>query len=935
MFTIGITRLFHIQCWSPPKGLNVGGVWVALLFSFLVSTGDVGAETLTVKGTGNDTFCGYDMTGKQMGCRSTNSEIELSPGTYSVSLHGAKQTATVQAGQKTTLVAGLATLKGTGNDAYCVYDSTGQQMGCLSTNQEIELFPGTYSVSLHGAKQTATVQAEQKTTLIAGLATLKGTGNDAYCVYDSTGQQMGCLSTNQEIELFPGTYNFSLHGAKQTATVEAEQKTVLTAGILKIPGNGEDTSCVYDSTGQQMGCLSTGREMELFAGTYTVKLNDTSQTIVVEADAPSIPVATQPPIDPSDATSTPVVTHPPLGPSQATDTTGKPVTTTTVMEGGNSVNGKSPEKQVKQKLSDTVDVKGNITVDPADVGQFVDIFVYAAATFPGSDTVMYFMLGPGLTISAWDQNPASLVAFTNATLGSVQTVPMYSGTFFYPGTLKVFFGYRLDNGTLVRNTQPIDITIDDDSAAAVSASNNEFASTFKRVEYYKPAGYCAADMILVWFLFEATGVNTSDLLYVEEKSIYQTDPANPYVESLQAFNSEGFIVRGFCAPPGMKSDFQVRLKEKSTGRLSNVMVFTVDVNSAVIDKEAPPLTATPVETEPASSDPILVSQVTNPDTELGFIATTGKETMELFGTKDSQGRLVSINKISFGSQTDESQNLVITLDKDSLPTTMEFPDGSKVEYSNYTSEGATATYRRPDGSVANQAFVPMPFDDIQEGAKAIEQFVQSPQQTEGNSVPSSPGSTSSPNDSNCKEVMGAFCNAVDNLFWGVFQLASVMSCAAAGTATILTSGAAFPLAAWACGSVMLSGIARMTDVMTGKAGCGKEGSPLTKLSNLNDVAQGVSGGLAGFIQLVADKILVDALKEALDPEKVCQAEPENKCDAMEKLCDKYKGTLWPGGVPGSCLCSVGLSLSQEEGKKFVEECKAIAGEPLGIVQCSY
>jgi pimeloyl-ACP methyl ester carboxylesterase len=470
---------------------------------------------------------------------------------------------------------------------------------------------------------------------------------------------------------------------------------------------------------------------------------------------------------------------------------------------------------------------------------------------------------------------------------------------------------------------------------ATNVSNSEFVANFKGVEYYKPTGYCNADMILAWLLFEATGVNTSDLLYVEEKSVYQTDPANPYVESLWAFNSEGFIVRGFCAPPTLKSDFQVRLKEGSTGRLSNIMTFTVDVSPAVIDREAPPLTTTPGETEPTepvNNDPILVSQVTDPDTELGFIATTGKETMGIFGTKDSQGRLVGINKISFGSQTDESQNLIITLDKDYFPTTMEFPDGSKVEYSNYTSDGATATYHHPDGSVANQAFVPMPFDDIQKGAEAIEQFVQSPQQTQDNKAGDNPVPSSA--DSNCKEVMGAFCNAVDNLFWGVFQLASTASCAAAATTAVLTGGLAIPIAAWACGSVILSSVARMTDVMTGQAGCGKDKSPLTQLSNLNDVAQGVAGGLAGITQLVADKILVEGLKEELDPEKVCQAKPENKCDAMEKLCDKYKGTLWPGGVPDACLCSVLLSLSQEEGKKFVEECKAIGGEPLGIVQCS-
>jgi len=148
------------------------------------------------------------------------------------------------------------------------------------------------------------------------------------------------------------------------------------------------------------------------------------------------------------------------GKGHATDATGKPVTTETTHEAGISVNNQPPVIQVKQKLSDTVDVIGNIIVDPVDIGQPVDTFVYAAATFPGSSAVSYYMLGPGSTILAWNQQPASLVAFSSGTLAAVQVVQMYSGTFYYPGTLKVFFGYRLPNGTVITSSAPIDITIE-------------------------------------------------------------------------------------------------------------------------------------------------------------------------------------------------------------------------------------------------------------------------------------------------------------------------------------------------------------------------------------------------------------------------------------------------------------------------------------------
>ncbi len=151
---------------------------------------------------------------------------------------------------------------------------------------------------------------------------------------------------------------------------------------------------------------------------------------------------------------------PPLGQSEAIDTTGSHLPVTTVFKGGISVNKQPYEMKATQALTDEVDVMGEILVDSEHVGQSADIFVYAETTLAGFPEVMYFMLGDSLSILPWDQQPMSLVAFIgNVTLGNIQTVPMYSGYFLYSGTLKVHFGYRLLDGTVVSNVEPIDITI--------------------------------------------------------------------------------------------------------------------------------------------------------------------------------------------------------------------------------------------------------------------------------------------------------------------------------------------------------------------------------------------------------------------------------------------------------------------------------------------
>jgi hypothetical protein len=149
--------------------------------------------------------------------------------------------------------------------------------------------------------------------------------------------------------------------------------------------------------------------------------------------------------------------YPALG-SKAVDAFNNPIGINSTLNGGISVNGGVYLQRVEQRLSDSVDVSGTITVDPTHVGNTANIFVYAKVSLPSSD--VYYMLNENLDILAWDLNPASLVAYKrNVQLTSVYTAPLYSGTFIYPGTLEIFFGYQLTDGTLISNNTPIVVTI--------------------------------------------------------------------------------------------------------------------------------------------------------------------------------------------------------------------------------------------------------------------------------------------------------------------------------------------------------------------------------------------------------------------------------------------------------------------------------------------
>ncbi|MDY6994711.1 MAG: hypothetical protein SVR94_19165, partial [Pseudomonadota bacterium] len=130
--------------------------------------------------------------------------------------------------------------------------------------------------------------------------------------------------------------------------------------------------------------------------------------------------------------------------------------------GGISANGGPYQQQAEVSLADTVEVRGQIEVQPAHVGEVVDIFVYAAATFPEVDGLFYYMLGEPLAILAWNQDPDQLVAFiSDVILDETQDVLMYSGHFLLPGTLEVYFGYLRADGSVVSSTQSIDVVINE------------------------------------------------------------------------------------------------------------------------------------------------------------------------------------------------------------------------------------------------------------------------------------------------------------------------------------------------------------------------------------------------------------------------------------------------------------------------------------------
>jgi hypothetical protein len=144
--------------------------------------------------------------------------------------------------------------------------------------------------------------------------------------------------------------------------------------------------------------------------------------------------------------------------SVAVDANGNAVNTTAAFSGGISVNGGSFEQPATLTLNESVIIQGNITVDNTHVGKIAEILV--VAHHKSSNT--YYMLDSLLEkFPIWDGILTSLVPFRRGVrLEQTQFVDIYQGYIPVIGVLKIYFGYRLAEGTIVYNGgQTINVTM--------------------------------------------------------------------------------------------------------------------------------------------------------------------------------------------------------------------------------------------------------------------------------------------------------------------------------------------------------------------------------------------------------------------------------------------------------------------------------------------
>ena len=128
--------------------------------------------------------------------------------------------------------------------------------------------------------------------------------------------------------------------------------------------------------------------------------------------------------------------------------------------GGLSTDGKQFQQQLTVTLADKVEILGRIAPDLRHVNQIADWVLPAVYRRVETDLPRYFMIDAQRQVLPWDGDMSHLVAFKEQVkLDLVQSLSLYHDKIPAIGLVAIQFGYRLADGTVVLNEQPLEIKV--------------------------------------------------------------------------------------------------------------------------------------------------------------------------------------------------------------------------------------------------------------------------------------------------------------------------------------------------------------------------------------------------------------------------------------------------------------------------------------------
>jgi hypothetical protein len=226
-------------------------------------------------------FYAFDGSAKQVGSAHVNALLPLKPGEYQLKVNNSVHVAAVESATLTKCPAGGVLVKGSTDEYYHVFDGAGKELASAHIGAGLSLFQGSYQLRLNNSRSAAQVESGTTANLTTGTVNVDAPTDEYYYVFDSAGTQLASSHLGKPLGLFAGGYTVKLNNSESKADVHADETSNIPAGTLVLEGSTDEYYYVFNAAGSQLASSHLGRPLALFPGPYNVKLNNSTATTSV------------------------------------------------------------------------------------------------------------------------------------------------------------------------------------------------------------------------------------------------------------------------------------------------------------------------------------------------------------------------------------------------------------------------------------------------------------------------------------------------------------------------------------------------------------------------------------------------------------------------------------------------------------------------------
>ncbi len=221
-------------------------------------------------------FAVRDATGKQIASAHVNAIMPVPAGDYQVVLNNSMHSVAAQSKMLTKCTTGAVVVNGKTDEYYAVLDKAAQQLASAHLASALSLFPGSYTVRLNNTDAAANLQAGSMLELKPGMVNVDVGTDEYYVVLDAATRQLASSHVGRALGLFAGSYTVRINNSDAQADVRAGESTNVPAGTLAVHGSTDEYYAVMNNAGVQLASAHLEKPLAFVPGTYNVKVNNTT-----------------------------------------------------------------------------------------------------------------------------------------------------------------------------------------------------------------------------------------------------------------------------------------------------------------------------------------------------------------------------------------------------------------------------------------------------------------------------------------------------------------------------------------------------------------------------------------------------------------------------------------------------------------------------------